>query len=230
MSLHLSEGFIPSAEWLSQNDSQLCPGCANAIVSLLGRCSDCSAHVSDSSSNISVGPDGGLSDSASDLSDGEKFEVREILDRRKSAGLVEYLVAWEGYSASANSWEPARSLSGARDAIVKFNSSSKDAKGSSMTIPRATGIPQLKRNNIVQVSLGTSRSALDAWLPVSSPTLPNSSSGMGESKQSKAAIVPANTQNSLLQEGLDFAVLGERVLVSPSPLPPCLFLFMRIAL
>jgi hypothetical protein len=86
-----------------------------------------------------------------------------------------------------------------------------------MTIPRATGIPQLKRNNIVQVSLGTSRSALDACLPVSSPTMPNSSSGMGESKQSKAAIVPANTQNSLLQEGLDFAVLGERVLVSPSP-------------
>ena len=54
MSSHLSEGFAPHAQWLLDHDSQLCPGCARAIVSLSGRCSDCKAKVPDSCYNVSA--------------------------------------------------------------------------------------------------------------------------------------------------------------------------------
>ena len=33
--------------------------------------------------------------------------MERILNHRTRAGVTEYLVQWEGYSAAANSWEPA---------------------------------------------------------------------------------------------------------------------------
>ena len=79
-----------------------------------------------------------------------------------------------------------------------------------LSVPRATGIPQLQRNNVVQVDLGTSRSSLDALLPVVS--LPNFDSGQCEAKQSKSAIVPSITPDSQLQVeadlGMRASVLG----------------------
>ena len=47
LALHLKEGFSPSDLWLSKHDSQLCPGCDHAIVSLSSRCAECRARVSD---------------------------------------------------------------------------------------------------------------------------------------------------------------------------------------
>jgi hypothetical protein len=34
LSEHMSDGFVPSAEWLSEHDSRLCPGCEKAVVLL----------------------------------------------------------------------------------------------------------------------------------------------------------------------------------------------------
>lgn len=39
-----------------------------------------------------------------------RYEVEEILDRRIRNGAVEYLLKWEGYPASENSWEPESNL------------------------------------------------------------------------------------------------------------------------
>ena len=105
----------------------------------------------------------------------------------------------------------------AKDEIFKFNSRhSKRGSEKSMqskpkdlplAVPRATGIPQLQRNNVVQVGLGTSRSALDALLPVI--VLPNSSTC--ETKQSSNAhILAVTTPDSQLQ------------VVSPTSLPSLL--------
>ena len=111
-------------------------------------------------------------DSPSDSSDSEPgqdvYEVEAILQRRKLGRSVEYLVAWKGYPADVNSWEPASGLTGARDAIVKFNSSqskshtiakfnSSEAKSLTeigpkpipLPVLRVTGIPQLQRKNVV---------------------------------------------------------------------------------
>ncbi len=195
---------MPSQSWLAKHFSRLCPGCSNAIVSLSIRCNKCRS-LNSSSDVVQSAPESGvLSDASSfDSSDSESdhegvYEVDEILKCRKSGRLVEYLVAWKGYSADANSWEPAGGLTGAKEAIALFNSN-QPKRGSEkpsplkpragtkpkdlpLPVPRATGIPQLERNNVVQVGLGTSRLALDALLPVI--LLPSSNSGLCEAKQS----------------------------------------------
>ena len=132
-------------------------------------------------------------DSASDSSDSEssqtEFEVEEILQRRGSGKVVDYLVAWKGYSAESNCWVPAENLAGATDALAKFYSTQlkprkeKGPKALPLPVPRATGIPQLQRNIVVQIDLGTSRSAVDALLPVLPP---ESDSGLREAKQSNS--------------------------------------------
>ena len=73
-----------------------------------------------------------------------------------------------------------------------------------MSVPRATGILQLQQNIVVQVDLGTSRSALDALLPAVS--LPNSDSGQCEAKESKSAIVPSITPESQWQVRADLGM------------------------
>ena len=110
--------------------SQICSGCSNAIVSLSIRCSKCKLNESSNAveSVPAVESKRVVSDdSPSDSSDSELgqdvYEVEEVLQRRKLGRLVEYLVAWKGYPADVNSWEPASGLTGARDAIVRFNSS-----------------------------------------------------------------------------------------------------------
>ena len=83
--------------------------------------------------------------------------------------------------------------------------------------PCATGLPQLQRNNVVQVNLGLSRSALDTCLP--NFLISNSKSGLCEAKQSETAVVPVNP--SILQGGANGVGLGNRVtasLSSPSSL------------
>ena len=60
LALHLKEGFSPSDLWLSTHDSQLCPGCDHAIVSLSSRCAECRARVSDAQFKLAAPRDRGL--------------------------------------------------------------------------------------------------------------------------------------------------------------------------
>ena len=105
----------------------------------------------------------------------------------------------KGYSAEFNCWVPAENLAEATDALAKFYSTQlkprkeKGPKALPLPVPRATGIPQLQRNIVVQIDLGTSRSAVDALLPVFLP--PESDSGLREAKQSNS------TPDSRLQVG-----------------------------
>ena len=105
LSSHLVEGFVPSQTWLNDHASRLCPGCSNAIVSRSSRCSKCTQSRANCSDVVQSMParsleSKGLSDdSASDSSDSEssqtEYEVEEILQRRASGKVIDYLVAWK---------------------------------------------------------------------------------------------------------------------------------------
>ena len=51
----------------------------------------------------------------------EEFEVEKILDSRIRRGEVQYLVAWVGYDASENTWEPICNLKNATSALEIFH-------------------------------------------------------------------------------------------------------------
>ena len=55
LSSHLvDDNFVPSAQWLSDNSSQVCPDCSHAIVSLSSRCTKCRSEIPDSCFNVSI--------------------------------------------------------------------------------------------------------------------------------------------------------------------------------
>ncbi|TLD34013.1 hypothetical protein PspLS_01465 [Pyricularia sp. CBS 133598] len=60
----------------------------------------------------------------------EAYEVEEILDSSVDADTKQlmYLVKWKGYSSAENTWEPKKNLSGASEAIKKFNSTKRSEK------------------------------------------------------------------------------------------------------
>jgi len=47
---------------------------------------------------------------ASDGEEEEEYSVEKILDKRMKGGKVEYLIKWEGYPDSENTWEPQENL------------------------------------------------------------------------------------------------------------------------
>src|ERR1700736_6308236 len=49
------------------------------------------------------------------------YEVEEILEKRQRGRGIQYLVKWQGYPHSENTWEPASGLNNAQDAINTFN-------------------------------------------------------------------------------------------------------------
>ena len=149
LSSHLREGFSPSHQWLLDHDSQLCPGCSLAVVSLSSRCSECRARVSDAQFKMAA-PRAhnlpkveqnhvvqlSLGATADVLNKGvpararvseskrpaaaEVFVVEKIIDKRRVKSKVEYLVVWKGYTSEHNSWEPISSFKGRVRAIDDF--------------------------------------------------------------------------------------------------------------
>ena len=63
------------------------------------------------------------------LVDGEEeYEVESVLDSRLSArGGLSYLVRWKGYGAGGDSWEPARNVKNAQEAVDAFHRAQPDA-------------------------------------------------------------------------------------------------------
>lgn len=51
----------------------------------------------------------------------EEYEVAEILDSRRHRGKLQYLVRWEGYDESHNSWEPVENVEHASDLVNAFH-------------------------------------------------------------------------------------------------------------
>jgi hypothetical protein len=50
----------------------------------------------------------------------EEYEVREVLDQRRTGSKVEYLVCWEGYGPEDNTWELLKNLKNAKKALGAF--------------------------------------------------------------------------------------------------------------
>ena len=64
----------------------------------------------------------------------EVYVVEAILDERRRRGKLEYLVKWEGYPWSENSWEPAENVTwGAQDAIHEYQEDRKRYAGVRVT-------------------------------------------------------------------------------------------------
>ena len=64
--------------------------------------------------------------------DGEEaWEVEEVVNKRVRkrgrASTVEYLVRWKGYPDWEKTWEPAKNLEGAEEAVVAYEASTRAA-------------------------------------------------------------------------------------------------------
>merc|ERR1712126_654122 len=57
----------------------------------------------------------------------EEYSVEKILDKRTKGGKVEYLIKWEGYPDSENTWEPQDNLD-CPDIISAFEAKNKAKK------------------------------------------------------------------------------------------------------
>ena len=51
----------------------------------------------------------------------EEYEVEKILDSKRFRKQLKYLIKWEGYPVSENSWEPAAHLKNAPDLVKEFH-------------------------------------------------------------------------------------------------------------
>jgi len=67
------------------------------------------------------------SDAGSDAEPEEEYTVEKILDKRIRGGKTEYLIKWEGYPDSENTWEPEDNLD-CPDLIGAFEEKSKQKK------------------------------------------------------------------------------------------------------
>jgi len=50
----------------------------------------------------------------------EKWEVEEILNKKKMRGVVKYLVWWKGFTAEGDTWERKENLKNAEELIEEF--------------------------------------------------------------------------------------------------------------
>ena len=58
-----------------------------------------------------------------DVVDGEpKYEVSEVLGKKKKGNMTYFLVHWEGYRPEEDTWEPEENLVKAKEAIKAFQS------------------------------------------------------------------------------------------------------------
>jgi len=67
------------------------------------------------------------SDAGSDAEPEEEYTVEKILDKRIRGGKTEYLIKWEGYPDSENTWEPEDNLD-CPDLISAFEEKTKQKK------------------------------------------------------------------------------------------------------
>ena len=56
-----------------------------------------------------------------DDEDDDIYTVEHIVDKKKEGLKTFYLVKWEGFPHSQNTWEPVQNLANVRDMLKKFN-------------------------------------------------------------------------------------------------------------
>lgn len=67
----------------------------------------------------------------------EYFTIEKILDKRKHKGVIQYLIKWEGYSTSDNTWETRKHMisDGMKKDIQEFEKKLKAKKGAGKKTP-----------------------------------------------------------------------------------------------
>lgn len=56
----------------------------------------------------------------------EEFKVERIVKHRMRRGQIEYMIKWDGYSSSDNTWEPESNLTHSKDLLEEYHSTLKD--------------------------------------------------------------------------------------------------------
>jgi hypothetical protein len=103
---------------------------------------------------------------ASSESEGDTYEVQEILDQRKRGRVTEYLVRWRGFGEEEDSWEPERNLKDARKIIEEYKkllSAPSKRSTRSVTTPttragKSTSTSSTKTTTITRTITSSSRS------------------------------------------------------------------------
>jgi len=50
----------------------------------------------------------------------EEHEVKEVIDKRKRYGRIQYRIRWRGFSREDDTWEPKENLQNAADKLQEF--------------------------------------------------------------------------------------------------------------
>jgi len=109
--------------------------------------------------------------SASD-SEGEIYEVEQILDSRKTGRTNEYLVKWRNFDESYNSWEPQRNLNGAKEVLQAYLKAQKTpAKLEPKSVKKVTTATKTLGGSTVTKTVTTTTTKADLSSPESSPVL-----------------------------------------------------------
>ena len=112
------------------------------------------------------------------------FTVDAIIKSRKRAGKIQYLVKWEGYDESDNTWEPAENLS--EKAVAKYEVADKAAKAAKAVEKKAAAVAKKAKKGSKKAAAETIENEIDDLLDDEAPVAPPASKRVASSRKKKA--------------------------------------------
>ena len=114
----------------------------------------------------------------------EVFTVDAIIKSRKRAGKTQYLVKWEGYDESDNTWEPAENIS--EKAVATYVAAEKAAKATKAADKKkATAAKKSKKVAAAAAAAETIENEIDDLLDDEAPAVPPASKHAAPSRKKK---------------------------------------------